>query len=260
MKKWGQSFLVDRNIKDKIIKIAAIEKQDFVLEIGPGAGALTEDLAGLAGRLVAIEKDRGLAKILKEMLVPYKNTTIVEGDILEFDIGKLDAKNIKVVGNLPYYITSPIIMHLLKNRKYIDSILITVQKEVAQRIIARPTTKDYSSLTLAIQFYAAASIEIAITKGVFFPRPDVDSSLVRINILKNSAVPVGNEELLFKIIRLSFNQRRKTILNALASRLDKTMLENAFTAAGIDPSRRGETLSLEEFAKLANTIDNIPYL
>ncbi len=260
MKKWGQNFLIDKNIKDKIIGKAAIEKNDFVLEIGPGAGALTEDLAGLAGKLIAVEKDRGLVKILKEMLAPCKNTTIIEGDILTFDLGKLGAKNIKVIGNLPYYITSPVIMHLLKFRECIDSILITVQKEVAGRITAKPATKDYSSLTLAIQFYAAASIEMPIARGAFFPRPDVDSSLIRLNILKKRAVSVANEELLFKIIRLSFNQRRKTILNALGVELDKTVLANAFTAAGIDPSRRGETLSLNEFAKLTNTIDNLPYL
>ena len=251
-KRLGQNFLIDKNIKDKIIEKADIKKTDTVLEIGSGLGALTEDLAQRAERLVAVERDEALCRILNEIMGPHKNAMVVEADILEFDLGRF--RSLKVIGNLPYYITSPVIQHLLEFRDSIDSILITVQKEVAQRLVASPGTKDYGSLTLYVQYYTEPKIEMMIKKYAFFPQPEVDSSLVKLKIREHPAVSVKNEELLFKVIRASFGQRRKTLANALKTICHET--KSILNSVDIDPKRRGETLSLKEFAKLAKAFDN----
>jgi len=259
-KRLGQNFLIDRNIKDKIIKIADVKPSDVILEIGPGLGALTEDLAKKAKRVVAVEKDRALTGILKDLLGGYKNVTVEQGDFL-----KMGSKNgdtlllkqgvpiFKVIGNLPYYITTPILSRLIENRKHINSILVTIQKEVAQRIVAGPGSKDYGSLSLYLQYYTEPTIEMTISKSCFYPQPEVSSCLVKMLVREKPPVSVKNEELLFKIIRAAFNQRRKTLANTLKPICKdiKSILESA----GINPACRGETLTLEKFAQIANKID-----
>lgn len=263
-KSLGQNFLIDKNIKDKIIEKADIKENDFVLEIGPGLGALTEDLAKRAANVIAVEKDRKLCAILRDSLALYKNLKVIEADILDFNI----EEKVKVIGNLPYYITSPIIFHLLEFKERINSILITVQKEVAERIAAKPGGKDYGVMSLSIAYYARPTVEMAIRRTAFFPQPEVDSSLVRLELRREPPVSVKNEELLFEIIRAAFGQRRKTLSNALKNSLKKRFpsesgkfeesvsneVSAAIERAGIDGRRRGETLSLEEFASLANAL------
>lgn len=261
LKSLGQNFLIDKNIKDKIIQIAELKSDDYVLEIGPGLGALTEDLANAAKKVFVVEKDKGLSQVLQKNLSPYKNVTIFCGDILKFDLNKIHSKKIKVIGNLPYYITSPVIFHLLQFRNIIDSILITVQKEVATRMVAAPGSKNYGALTLSILFYTEPTIEMKITRGVFYPQPEINSSLIKLNIRRTSPVSVKNEKLLFNIIRAGFNQRRKTLANALSKRefsssLSRTDIQLILERSKIDPKRRAETLSLQEFANIANAFDN----
>lgn len=265
LKRLGQNFLIDKNIKDKIIKIASIKSDDVVLEIGPGLGALTEDLAKKAARVLAIEKDRSLYRILRENLGHYKNTEFVEGDILKYPLPEAEAfqktahrkescerKKIKVLGNLPYYITSPVILRLLTMANSIDSILVTVQKEVAQRIVAQPGTKDCGSISLFVQFHAEPSIEMNISPNAFFPKPEVSSCLLKLVIRERPAIRVKDEELLFKIIRASFGQRRKTLTNTLRS--FSPDIKDTLESVNINPKRRGETLSLNEFAQIADKI------
>jgi len=271
LKRWGQNFLIDKNIKDKIIRLADIKSTDIVLEIGPGLGALTEDLAKKAEKVLAVEKDSLLCRILKERLCAYKNTEIIEADILKYPLPAhaafqkqpleeefCESKKLKVIGNLPYYITSPAIIHLLELRGAIDSILITVQKEVARRIIASPGTKDYGSLSLFVNFYTTPFIEMNIPPDAFFPRPKVSSSLLRLSVRKKPAVAVKDEQLLFEVIRAAFGQRRKTLANTLKQFSPE--IKKIMESVNIDPKRRGETLSMEEFAKLVDMIDNSAYL
>ena len=254
-KRRGQNFLVSEKYISRIIDACNITDADFVLEIGPGLGALTEGLISSCRRFKAVEFDKGLYAILKERFRDCENAEIVCADILNY---KLQDK-VKVIGNLPYYITSPIIEYLISNRESIGPAFITVQKEVAQRLISRPGTKSYGSLSCFVQFYTRPSIIFSIPRRVFYPQPAVESALVGLEFLKRPAVEVKNEALFFKIVNAAFGKRRKTLLNALSTSgifgVDKHKLGKILFDLGIDPVRRGETLNLQEFARIANNIE-----
>ncbi|MGC5326788.1 16S rRNA (adenine(1518)-N(6)/adenine(1519)-N(6))-dimethyltransferase RsmA [Brevibacillus sp. SYSU BS000544] len=262
-KSLGQNFLVDTNILHNIVGAAELTKEKAVIEIGPGIGALTEQLCRAAGKVMAIEIDQRLLPILQDTLSPYDNVEVVHGDVLKLHLSelikeKLDGyQQISVVANLPYYVTSPILMKLLEEQLPLQHIVVMIQKEVADRIAAKPGTKDYGSLSVAAQFYAHAEIAMIVPASVFVPKPNVDSAVLKLSIREQPAVHVENEELFFRVVRASFGQRRKTLLNNLTSNLvskdQKDIVLKALEATGIDPSRRGETLSIEEFAKLSNS-------
>lgn len=254
----GQNFLIDKNVRDKIIKLIDLKKDDAVLEIGPGLGALTEELAERCGHVYAVEKDKKIYGLSKELLSKYKNLELISCDFLKFDIGSLPFKSMKVVGALPYYITTPIIERLLDFRKRIDTISIIVQKEVARRLAAGEGEDDYSSLSLFVQFYSEVELLMDIKRGCFFPTPDVDSTLVRLKILPRPAIEVKDREMLFKVIRQAFNQRRKTMLSVLSQKaalgLDKKEMAGLLDNVGIDPKMRAESLGLSHFAKISDAI------
>lgn len=248
-KRFGQNFLIDKNIQKKIIVSARIENEDVVFEIGPGLGALTSGLCKVAKKVIAIEKDRRLHEFLLQSS-SFEKLELMQGDVLKHDFGKYS--KIKVMGNLPYYISSPILIHLLKNRSFISSIFITVQREFAERLVAKPGTRDYSSISCFTQFYAEPKILFKIKKTAFYPAPKVDSCFLKVAI-RNQGLYLTDEEKLFKIVRSSFEKRRKTILNSLAASGDfgsKQELSERLSEAGISPDRRPETISLEEFVKL----------
>ena len=259
-KRWGQNFLVNDKIRDKIIGFAGIKPVDSVLEIGPGLGMLTEKIARQAKEVIAIEKDKKLCRILKDLLGDHSNLRIICGDILKIDLFSLAGGNekLKVIGSLPYYITSPIIFHLLNARKIIDVVLITVQKEVGRRLLAGPDTKDYASISLNIRCYSEPSLKGVIRKDAFFPRPKVDSSIIRLKMLEEPAIRVDDQQEFFKLVRASFSKRRKTILNSLAGsgsfNLTKQEWSDVFKRSRLDPLRRAESLNLEEFAGLFNNL------
>ena len=262
-KKFGQNFLIDTHVLDKIIAAAGITKDDFVLEIGPGIGTMTQYLACAAREVVAVEIDKNLIPILEDTLSGYDNVSVINEDILKVDIAALaDEKNegrpIKVVANLPYYITTPIIMGLYEKHVPLESITVMVQKEVADRMQVGPGTKDYGALSLAVQFYAEPYIVANVPPNCFMPRPSVGSAVIRLTSHKEPPVQVEDEALMFRLIRASFNQRRKTLANGLknSAELDfsKEEIEAAIETLGKGPSVRGEALTLEEFAKLANAI------
>lgn len=262
-KKFGQNFLIDTHVLDKIIAAAGITKDDFVLEIGPGIGTMTQYLACAAREVVAVEIDKNLIPILEDTLQDYDNVSVINEDILKVDIAALaEEKNggrpIKVVANLPYYITTPIIMGLYEKHVPLESITVMVQKEVADRMQVGPGTKDYGALSLAVQFYAEPYIVANVPPNCFMPRPSVGSAVIRLTSHKEPPVQVDDEALMFKLIRASFNQRRKTLANGLknSSELDftKEEIETAIEKLGRGASVRGEALTLEEFAKLANYI------
>ncbi len=265
-KSLGQNFLIDKNILKKIIGAGHFSKEDIVIEIGSGLGTLTEELAGEVKKVLAVEYDRKFCDALKERLSCLKNVKIVCKDFLKLKIGDLldeDIKDIKVkfVGNLPYYITTPILSHLISMREYIDTILVMVQKEVAARILAQPAQKDYGSLSCYMQFYTKPGIIYNVPKSAFWPEPKVESSLILLDILETPPVSVRDEVLFFKIIRASFQERRKTILNSLSRGIANTdvhgkeKIKAILQNLSIDPMRRGETLSLEEFASIADLIE-----
>ena len=263
-KKFGQNFLIDTHVLDKIIRAADITKDDFVLEIGPGIGTMTQYLAEAAGEVCAVEIDKNLIPILQDTLKDYDNVTVINNDILKVDIRKMaDEKNqgrpIKVVANLPYYITTPIIMGLFENHVPVESISVMVQKEVADRMQVGPGTKDYGALSLAVQYYAEPYIVANVPPNCFMPRPKVGSAVIRLTRHSQPPVQVNNEKLMFQIIRASFNQRRKTLANSLKNyeglSFDKEEIEQAIAACGFQPAIRGEALSLEEFAILSNVLD-----
>lgn len=263
-KKFGQNFLIDTHVLDKIIRAAGITKDDFVLEIGPGIGTMTQYLAAAAREVCAVEIDKSLIPILNDTLKDYNNVSIINNDILKVDICQLaNEKNqgrpIKVVANLPYYITTPIIMGLFEEHVPIESITVMVQKEVADRMQVGPGTKDYGALSLAVQYYAEPYIVANVPPNCFMPRPKVGSAVIRLTRHSQPPVQVENEKLLFQIIRASFNQRRKTLANGLKNyeglSYDKETIERAIAECGFSPSVRGEALSLEEFAKLANVLN-----
>ena len=262
-KKFGQNFLIDGHVLDKIIASAQISKEDFVLEIGPGIGTMTQYLAEAAGRVVAVEIDKVLIPILKETLVDYENVTVINQDVLKLDIGKLareenGGRPIKVVANLPYYITTPIIMGLFESHVPIDSITVMVQKEVAMRMQAGPGSKDYGALSLAVQYYAKPYIVANVPPNCFMPRPKVGSAVIRLTKYEEPPVTVKDEKLLFQIIRASFNQRRKTLQNGLNNSPEipaaKEEIAGAIAELGVQPSARGEALTLAQFAKLADCL------
>ena len=265
-KKFGQNFLIDTHVLDKIIRSAEITKEDMVLEIGPGIGTMTQYLAQAAGKVVAVEIDKALIPILGETLEGYENVTVLNEDILKVDLWELverenGGRPIKVVANLPYYITTPIIMALFERHIPLKSITVMVQKEVADRMQTGPGSKDYGALSLAVQYYAKPYIVANVPPNCFMPRPKVGSAVIRLERYEQAPVKVEDEALLFRIIRASFNQRRKTLANGLknAAELDftKEQIEAAIESLGKGAGVRGETLTLEEFAELANHLSNI---
>lgn len=265
-KKFGQNFLIDTHVLDKIIRAADITKDDFVLEIGPGIGTMTQYLACAAREVTAVEIDKALIPILEDTLSDYDNVTVINEDILKVDISALaeeknGGKPIKVVANLPYYITTPIIMGLFENHVPLESITVMVQKEVADRMQVGPGTKDYGALSLAVQYYAEPYIVANVPPNCFMPRPTVGSAVIRLTRHAQPPVHVRDEKLMFRIIRASFNQRRKTLANGLKNSpeldLPKEVISEAIDRLGRGASIRGEALTLEEFAELANHIGEL---
>ncbi len=264
-KKFGQNFLIDGHVLDKIITGAGVTKDDMVLEIGPGIGTMTQYLAEAAGKVVAVEIDRNLLPILQETLADYDNVKVIHADVLSLDLEKLvqeenGGRPIKVVANLPYYITTPIIMALFEQHVPLANVTVMVQKEVAARMKSGPGSKDYGALSLAVQYYAEPYIVANVPCNCFMPRPNVDSAVIRLTRYEEPPVQVKDEKMLFKIIRASFNQRRKTLQNGLnnSSELNftKDQIAAAIAEAGFSPSVRGEALTLEQFAKLTDILLN----
>ena len=265
-KKFGQNFLIDTHVLDKIIRAAEITKDDFVLEIGPGIGTMTQYLAQAAREVVAVEIDKALIPILQDTLSGFPNAEVIHDDILKVDIAGLakernGGRPIKVVANLPYYITTPIIMSLFESRVPLASVTVMVQKEVAERMQAGPGSKDYGALSLAVQYYAEPYIAANVPPNCFMPRPNVGSAVIRLTRHEVSPVQVDNEKLMFQIIRASFNQRRKTLVNGLNNSPEITLTKEQITEAveslGKGAGVRGEALTLEEFAGLANKINKM---
>ena len=263
-KKFGQNFLIDSHVLEKIIDAANITKDDFVLEIGPGIGTMTQYLSEHAREVMAVEIDHNLIPILKETLAGYDNVEVLNEDILKVDIGKIAEKKnqgrpIKVVANLPYYITTPIIMGLFEKNVPMDSLTVMVQKEVAQRMQAGPGTKDYGALSLAVQFYAEPYVVANVPPNCFMPRPKVGSAVICLTRYKDMPVKVKNEQLMFSIIRASFNQRRKTLQNGINNsstlHFSKEQVVDALDKMGLSPKIRGEALSLEQFARLSDLLE-----
>lgn len=263
-KKFGQNFLIDTHVLEKIIAASGITKEDFVLEIGPGIGTMTQYLCESAREVAAVEIDKNLIPILADTLCEYDNVTVINEDILKMDISRLaeeknGGKPIKVVANLPYYITTPIIMGLFEAHVPLESITIMVQKEVADRMQVGPGTKDYGALSLAVQYYAKPEIIANVPPNCFMPRPGVGSAVIRLTRHKQVPVQVNDEKLMFSIIRASFNQRRKTLANGLNNspeiHLPKDIIQESIEELGVPISIRGEALKLEQFALLSNIID-----
>lgn len=264
-KRFGQNFLIDPHVLEKIIKFSGITKDDFVLEIGPGIGTMTQYLADAAREVTAVEIDDALIPILKDTLKEWDNVTVIHGDILKTDIRKIaEEKNsgspVKVVANLPYYITTPIIMGLFESHVPVDSVTVMVQKEVAERMQTGPGSKDYGALSLAVQYYAKPEIVANVPPNCFMPRPKVGSAVIRLQKYEIPPVKVKDEKLMFRLIRASFNQRRKTLVNSLKNSSELTYsreeVERAVTECGLFPTVRGEALTLEQFAALADYFTN----
>lgn len=264
-KKFGQNFLIDTHVLDKIVSAAEVTKEDLVLEIGPGIGTMTQYLCENAREVIAVEIDKKLIPILEDTLSEYDNVTIINEDILKVDIKKIayeknDGRPIKVVANLPYYITTPIIMGLFESHVPIKNITVMVQKEVADRMQVGPGTKDYGALSLAVQYYAEPYIVANVPPNCFMPRPNVGSAVIRLTRHEEVPVDVIDEKLMFRIIRASFNQRRKTLLNSLNNSAElsipKEIIVMAIEELGVSPTIRGEALTLEQFANLSNIISS----
>ncbi|EKN64409.1 16S rRNA (adenine(1518)-N(6)/adenine(1519)-N(6))-dimethyltransferase RsmA [Schinkia azotoformans] len=263
-KSLGQNFLIDLNILNRIVDFAELTVNSGAIEIGPGIGALTEQLAKRAKKVVAFEIDQRLLPILKETLEPYPHVKVIHEDVLKANVNQViteefgEDQDLMVVANLPYYVTTPIIMKLLTDQLPIRGIVCMLQKEVADRIAAAPGTKDYGSLSIAIQYYTEAKTVMIVPKTVFIPQPNIDSAVIRLTKRPEPAVKVTDEEFFFTVVRASFAQRRKTIFNNLSSHfaqtIEKKNIEKALHAAGIDPKRRGETLSIEEFGRLSDEL------
>ena len=262
-KKFGQNFLVDSSILDRIIESAQITKEDCVLEIGPGIGTMTQRLAEEAGAVVAVEIDRNLLPVLEDTLSAYENVTVINADILKLDLNRIveehnGGRPVKVVANLPYYITTPIIMALFEKKVPLHSVTIMVQKEVADRMRVGPGTKDYGALSLAVQYYAKPEIVTKVPAGCFMPKPNVDSAVIRLTRYEKPPVEVEDETWLFAVIRASFNQRRKTLANGLANAgypgIGRRQVEEALDAMGLAVTVRGETFTLEQFAELSDRL------
>ena len=262
-KKYGQNFLIDEHVLNKIIAAAELSKDDYVIEIGPGIGTMTERMAPECRHVTAIEIDKELIAILSETLSGFDNVDIINEDVLKVDLNKLiaernDNKPVKVVANLPYYITTPIIMSLLENKIPIDTITVMVQKEVADRMMVGPGTKDYGALSLAVQYYAKPYIVANVPMNCFIPRPNVASAVIRLTCHKEPPVTVKDEKLMFNLIRASFNQRRKTLINGISNfsglSFTKEQVAMALNSIGLNENIRGEALDLEKFAKLSDAL------
>ena len=262
-KKFGQNFLIDPNVLERIMDAAEITGEDCVLEIGPGIGTMTQYLCERARHVISVEIDKNLIPILEDTLAAYDNKTIINEDILKVDMNRLaeeynGGKPMKVVANLPYYITTPIIMGLFENKVPLKSITIMVQKEVADRMQEEPGTKDYGALSLAVQYYARPEIVANVPPNCFIPRPNVGSAVIRLTRYEVPPVTVKDEKKMFELIRASFNQRRKTLVNGLGNarnlNLSKDRITKALEEMGLSPMVRGETLSLEQFARLSDLL------
>lgn len=262
-KKFGQNFLIDPHVLEKIVEESEVTKEDCVLEIGPGIGTMTQYLAENAREVIAVEIDKALIPILEDTLSAYDNVTVINNDILKVDINKIveernHGKAIKVVANLPYYITTPIIMGLFESRVPLKSITIMVQKEVADRMQVGPGTKDYGALSLAVQYYAVPQIVANVPPNCFMPRPNVGSAVIRLTRYEQPPVEVKDDKYMFKIIRASFNQRRKTLVNGLLNAgnlsINKEDILQALEKMNLSPTIRGEALTLEQFARLSNLL------
>lgn len=263
-KSLGQNFIIDTNILRNIVKAGDVDQDTTVIEIGPGIGALTEQIAKEAKEVFAFEIDGRLIPVLEDTLADYSNVTVFHEDILKVDFEQFqeeylkDASRVIVIANLPYYITTPIVMHLIESSLPIEEMILMMQKEVANRLEAKPSTKEYGSLSIAIQAYMAVDIVFGVPRTVFLPQPNIDSAIVRLRTLEESPLNVKDEQLFFKMMRASFGQRRKTIWNNLRRVLDdkekEDTLRQAFESSTIDPSRRGESLSIEEFGWLADAL------
>ena len=265
-KKFGQNFLIDSHVLNKIIAGAGVTKDDFVLEIGPGIGTLTQYLCEAAGKVFAVEIDKNLLPILEETLAPYDNVTVINEDILKLDLNAIareynGGKPIKVVANLPYYITTPIIMGLFEAHVPLGNLTVMVQKEVAKRMEAGPGTKDYGALSLAVQYYAEPYIVANVPCNCFMPRPNVDSAVIRLTRHEQMPVDVKNEAQMFKMVRAAFNQRRKTLVNSLNNspelNFTKEEIQNALAEMNLSATVRGEALTLEQFAALSDLLSAI---
>lgn len=264
-KSLGQNFIIDTNILENIVEVGNVDKETTVIEIGPGIGALTEQIAKQAKEVFAFEIDGRLLPVLDDTLAPYTNVTIIHEDVLKVDFEKFqeeylqDVKRLVVIANLPYYITTPIVMHLLESTLPIEDFVLMMQKEVAQRLEASPSTKEYGSLSIAIQYYMDTSISFIVPRSVFMPQPNVESAIVHLRSRENPLLTVKNPPLFFKIVRASFVQRRKTLWNnlrnALNSKEKEEILKEALAQADIDPQRRGESLSIEEFGRLTDSLN-----
>lgn len=262
-KNFGQNFLVDERVLDKIVSAAEISDNDVVIEIGPGIGTLTAALAKYAFKVVAIEIDSSLIPILSDTLSYYDNIEIINADILKFDVFELakkyENKNIKVAANLPYYITTPIIMDILEKKLPVESITVMIQKEVAYRMQANPGSKDYGSLSLAVRYYSEPYLVANVPQNCFMPRPNVDSAVIRLKVLDKPAVETKNEQLMFRIIKCAFSQRRKTLLNCLFNTgefgFSKEEISKILNNSGFDEKIRGEKLTLCDFAILSDCVD-----
>lgn len=266
-KKFGQNFLIDTHVLEKIIDSAGVTQDDFVLEIGPGIGTMTQYLCERARQVMAVEIDQNLIPILKETLSAYDNVTVVNEDVLKLDIAKVaeeynGGRPIKVVANLPYYITTPIIMGLFESHVPLESVTVMVQKEVADRMQSGPGTKEYGALSLAVQYYAEAEIVANVPPNCFMPRPKVGSAVIRLTCHKENPVKVQDEKFMFRVIRASFNQRRKTLQNGLGNDaglpVTKEMTAKALEQMELSPTIRGERLSLQEFATLSDLLLQMP--
>ncbi len=266
-KNLGQNFLINEEVVNNIIKAAEITSEDFVIEIGPGLGTLTESLIQKAGKVVSIELDSRMIKILNERFFMYDNFEVINEDVLKVDLAKLiqeeknknGLKNAKIVANLPYYITTPIIMKLLEEELDIESITVMVQKEVAERLISIPGEKLSGAITYSVYYYAESESVMLVENNSFIPEPEVQSQVIKLNIRKTPVIELNNKELFFKIIKVSFMQRRKTLMNALVNGgilKDKSVANTIFTKLGIEPNVRGENLSMQDFAKLCDMISN----
>ncbi|MCM3703941.1 16S rRNA (adenine(1518)-N(6)/adenine(1519)-N(6))-dimethyltransferase RsmA [Paenibacillus macerans] len=263
-KSLGQNFLIDQNILGKIVAAAGLDVSKGALEIGPGIGALTEKLAQEAGKVAAVEIDQRLLPILREVLEPHPHVHVIHGDVLKLDLQALfaaefaDVSGVSVVANLPYYVTTPILMKLLEEKLPLEHIVVMIQKEVAERMAASPGGKDYGSLSIAVQYYSVPELVCTVPHSVFIPQPNVESAVIRLSVRKEPPVSVEDEAFFFEVVQASFAQRRKTISNNLKSRFfpgeGRERLEQLLEEAGIVPSRRAETLDLAEFAGLSNIL------
>ena len=263
-KSLGQNFLIDTNVIDRILEGARVKEGDYVIEVGPGIGTLTKEMGRSAEKVVAIEIDKTLIPILEETLEDFPNIEVINQDILKVNVQelvkeKLNGGPVKLVANLPYYITTPIVMKFLEEDIPVTDIVVMVQKEVADRMNAKPNTKDYGALSVAVQYYCDTEIVAKAPRHMFMPQPNVDSTVIGLHVREEQIYHVDNEDIFFKTVKASFGQRRKTLLNSLGGLgfLSKDQIKEALKEANIDEKRRGETLSIEEFASLSNAVNRI---